>query len=169
MCLPTATSRRLSPPLLLFCGCVAAVAAAVLRRSLPAAAASTALTPPLKRCQLCGTTAGEAVESLSLVYSGKCQVTVDNRFLGEVNGGQYIGEMAYFTGEPASATVVAQNNVCVIQWPIETVRRLAHSHGHTSCAQAFAMLPSQFCRDLAGKLAVFNKTLDNTLNEEEAE
>ena len=76
-------------------------------------------------------------------------------FVGEVKAGQYIGEMAYFTREPASASVRARTTMILLEWDIAEVRHLAnhHSHSNPSQAEAFSMLPSLFCRDMATRLA----------------
>ena len=75
-------------------------------------------------------------------------------FVGEVKAGQYIGEMAYFTREPASASVRARTTMILLEWDIAEVRHLAnhHSHNNPAQAEAFAMLPSLFCRDMANRL-----------------
>ena len=71
-----------------------------------------------------------------------------------VKAGQYIGEMAYFTREPATASVRARTTMILLEWDIAEVRHLAnhHSHNNPAQAEAFAMLPSLFCRDMANRL-----------------
>lgn len=73
--------------------------------------------------------------------------------VGTVVSGQYIGEMAYFTREAASASVKASKVMTLIEWDIEEVRHLATHAGHSVQSEAFGMLPALFCRDMANKLA----------------
>ena len=100
---------------------------------------------------------GEEVEFLSLIYSGECSVTAGGIHIANVGAGQYIGEMAFFTRDPASASLWANNNVVIIQWNLEDIRQLSVSLKRDVQAQAFAMLPAQFCKDLTHKLAGINK------------
>ena len=100
---------------------------------------------------------GEDVKKLSLVYSGECSVTANDVPVAIVGPGQYIGEMAFFTREPASASLWANNNVVLIQWDLEEVRDLSVSVKRDHQSQAFAMLPAQFCKDLTQKLIGVNK------------
>eukprot|EP00948_MAST-09A_sp_MAST-9A-sp1_P002997 g2997.t1 len=95
---------------------------------------------------------GKPVEYLYLLWAGEAAIERGEMIIASVSRGQYLGEMAFFTGENASATVRCEQNCQLLRFPLQEIRKLQHSHDHSVKAQAFAMLPSLFCKDMAEKI-----------------
>lgn len=55
-------------------------------------------------------TKGDRSNSLYVVIRGRFLVSTSDRFIAEIKEGEPIGELAFFTGEPRSATVIAARN-----------------------------------------------------------
>lgn len=68
--------------------------------------------------------AGEAQRDLVLVLSGEVVVRKDGQELARLQRGQFVGEMSFISGEPASADVVAAGRVEYMAWPQDKVRAL---------------------------------------------
>jgi len=60
---------------------------------------------------------GEPGESMFIIASGRAVVALepDRREVATIEGGGYFGEMSLLTGEPRSATVVAESDVAVLE------------------------------------------------------
>jgi len=100
---------------------------------------------------------GEPVESLVLIHSGWANVVgPEGKVVAQVGEGQFLGEMAFFTDEAASATIKADGLMTVVKWDLKEVKHHSHSHHHSETASAFKKLPSLFCRDLAAKMKAAN-------------
>lgn len=99
---------------------------------------------------------GEPVEYLWLVFDGTLGIFLDDRdtssSIASLRKGQFIGEMAYFTGEHASASVRSTTAAALIRWDMHLVHKKVHTHSHSPEASAFRKLPSHFCRDLTRKM-----------------
>jgi lysophospholipid hydrolase len=72
---------------------------------------------------------GETGQCLYIVVSGRLQVTVTDthgqeRVIGEIGRGESVGEMALFTGERRSASVVASRDSVLLQFPNTEFARL---------------------------------------------
>jgi CRP-like cAMP-binding protein len=102
-------------------------------------------------------TAKEPVEYLILIHSGFANVMKDGKVVAQVGEGQFLGEMAYFTEESASATIEADGMMTIVKWKMSEVKKHSHSHHHSEKASAFKKLPSLFCRDLASKMKAANE------------
>ena len=70
----------------------------------------------------CFVSKDEPLESLVLIFSGKANVEIDEQQVGELNAGQFIGEMSYFTDDVAEANVVATQETQYISWPKAKLR-----------------------------------------------
>ena len=57
---------------------------------------------------------GDKSDSLYVVVRGRFLVQADDRLIAEIKEGEPIGELAFFTGEPRTATVVAGRNSQVL-------------------------------------------------------
>lgn len=57
---------------------------------------------------------GDKSDRLYVVMRGRFLVMADDRLIAEINEGEPIGELAFFTGEPRTATVVAGRNSQVL-------------------------------------------------------
>ena len=101
---------------------------------------------------------GEEVVHMSMIFQGQGEIRIDGKqsVLAQIGPGSWVGEMAFFTGELASATVCAAKPTLIIRWEIEQVKKLLQLPGRSYKAQAFAKLPSHFCADLARKVKQYN-------------
>ena len=70
----------------------------------------------------CFVSKDKPLERLILIYSGKADVEVDGKKVGELNAGQFIGELSYFTDEVAAANVVATEATRYVSWPKERLK-----------------------------------------------
>lgn len=109
--------------------------------------------------------AGEVVDDLILIHSGWANVLKDGKVVAQVGEGQFLGEMAFFTDEPASATIKADGMMTIVKWKLQEVKKHSHSHHHSETASAFKKLPSLFCRDLASKMKAANEANEARKNE----
>jgi CRP-like cAMP-binding protein len=66
----------------------------------------------------------QPVPALMLISSGHGAVEVDGRRVAEVSSGQFVGEMGFLTGQPASARVVAGSPTDYLAWPAARLRVL---------------------------------------------
>ncbi|MCA9235050.1 MAG: cyclic nucleotide-binding domain-containing protein [Planctomycetales bacterium] len=67
---------------------------------------------------------GDIVHGLWLLTEGAAVVEVDGRRVTEIGAGEFVGEMALLTGEPASATVLARPGVEYVAWEAKDLRGL---------------------------------------------
>jgi len=93
------------------------------------------------------TTEGEPVEKLSFVTNGSVTVSKQGRRT-EIPARIFVGEIAYATGRPASATVEVTPGTVWIEWDQEKLRRLARRFPSLGVA-----LVAQFNVDLLDKVA----------------
>ena len=89
---------------------------------------------------------GEEVEHMSMIFQGQAEIRIDGKqsVLAQIGPGSWIGEMAFFTGELASATVCAAKPTLLIRWEIDQIKKLLLLPGRSYKSQAFAKLPSHF-------------------------
>ena len=71
---------------------------------------------------------GEEGDSLFVVLSGSLEVEVDRRKVGGLTGGEFFGEMSLLTGEKRRATVVAAEEVRLIEVSKEALLPVISSH-----------------------------------------
>jgi hypothetical protein len=62
------------------------------------------------------------LERLSVVADGKARVEKGERTVAELEGGRFIGERSYLTGEAPSVRVVADAGLRVVHWPTKALR-----------------------------------------------
>ena len=65
----------------------------------------------------CFVTRGTALDRLILIHSGKADVVLEGVKVDELQAGQFIGELGYFTDEVAAANVVANEATRYVAWP----------------------------------------------------
>ncbi len=70
------------------------------------------------------TARGQALDELTLICHGACEVRVDDRVVATLRDGQFIGEMAYVSGRPASADAVAVAPTRLVVWAHGPLRAL---------------------------------------------
>ena len=62
------------------------------------------------------------LEKLILIYSGNANVEIDDKKIGQLHAGQFIGELSYFTDEVAAANVVATEAIRYVSWPKDRLK-----------------------------------------------
>lgn len=82
----------------------------------------------------CFVSRNEPLENLILIYSGKADVELDGRKLGELNAGQFIGELSYFTDEVAAANVIATQSTRYVSWPRARLKKYLDSNSDLRAA-----------------------------------
>ena len=90
---------------------------------------------------------GKPIEAVSLIVRGKVRVTRDERLLGELVTGNFVGSALLLSGAPADITAVAIEPVRTMRWDVETLERYLSAN-----PEVRIMLQDHLARDLAGKL-----------------
>ena len=92
-------------------------------------------------------TAGDTQADLMLVLNGKADVIRDGKNIATLERGQFIAEISYITGKPASADVIPQGAFTYYIWDRSTLDKLRKSRPAT-----MGKLNSILTLDMAGKL-----------------
>jgi CRP-like cAMP-binding protein len=71
---------------------------------------------------------GEGTRSLCFVVSGTLQIQSDGRILDTATAGQCLGEFAFLTGEPRSATLLARTDSEVLELSYESMDAVIEAH-----------------------------------------
>jgi len=98
---------------------------------------------------------GEPVSELALICQGEADVEVSGESVARIAGGSFVGEMAFATGHPASATVTAARPVRAFVFEMDALRKLVESDESVASA-----LHNVVGRDLAAKLRTRNDAAD---------
>jgi hypothetical protein len=93
----------------------------------------------------------EPVTHLVLVCTGKANVDVDGHIVAHLHDGAFVGEMAFVTGNPASATVTVDAPTRAFVFDIPALRKLA-----TNDELVAGAIHRVIGRDMAGKIQVRN-------------
>ena len=110
-------------------------------------------------------THGQQVQRLLFATHGKIKiVNGDGGFIARFDiseiGCQWLGEMAYYTSDPASASLIVESQTArFMSWDMKTVRHMSHSHSHSVESVVFRQLPSLFAAQLAGRTARLSQDL----------
>ena len=99
------------------------------------------------------TRAGEPVRELTLLCDGAATVDVTGHVVARLSNGAFVGEMAFVTGNPASATVTVERPTRAFVFDMEKLRKLVE--GDETVATAIHRVVG---RDLAVKLRLLNET-----------
>lgn len=97
---------------------------------------------------------GEVPARLSVLARGAADVTLNGKAVARLREGQFVGELAYLTGEPATATVVAVRPSRVLAWRREDLQRWLGDQ-----PQLRSVLYAAIGTDLADKIASANLQL----------
>jgi hypothetical protein len=96
------------------------------------------------------TTRGKPVERMVLVSDGIAEVLVDDKVVAYCRRGDFVGEIAFLNGTPATATVRTAEHTRSLAWEFEALRALLTKHP-----------------ELRGAVqVVFNKNLIGKLNDQ---
>jgi CRP-like cAMP-binding protein len=71
---------------------------------------------------------GELSRSLCFIVNGTLEIQADGRVLDTATAGQCLGEFAFFTGEPRSATLVARDDSEILELSHESMQKALESH-----------------------------------------
>jgi CRP-like cAMP-binding protein len=71
---------------------------------------------------------GEQTRSLCFVVSGTLQIQSDGKILDTATAGQCLGEFAFLTGEPRSATLIARSKSEVLELSYESMESVVEAH-----------------------------------------
>ena len=82
----------------------------------------------------CFVSKDEPLEKLILIYSGKANVELDGKKVGELHAGQFIGELSYFTDEVAAANVIATESTRYVSWPKDRLKRFLDNNSDLRAA-----------------------------------
>ncbi len=89
----------------------------------------------------------ETPADLVLLFRGHANVLRDGKLIASVGDATFLGEMAYLTGEVASASVVSSAPGVVVRWPVAPLRKLARK-----APAVERSLQSSLTRDVIDKL-----------------
>lgn len=90
---------------------------------------------------------GKSVDAISLVVSGKVQVTSAGKVLGELGPGDIVGSALLLSGAAADVEAVTVGPVRAVRWEVGTLERYLYANPETRIA-----LQRHLAQDLAGKL-----------------
>lgn len=90
-------------------------------------------------------------QRLKFVVDGIANITRNNKHLGKVGKGDFLGEMSYLTGQSASASVIAETTMRYLAFDRDVLK----DHLTKNPEVRFA-LESSFNRNLVGKLVKTN-------------
>lgn len=94
----------------------------------------------------------EDIEKLILLIKGKCDIIIQEKKIALIEDYTFIGEMGFLSGEPASATVIAEEECRVLIWDKEELLAvMKKDSGINVCMQAI------FTSDIINKLRKQNK------------
>jgi CRP-like cAMP-binding protein len=100
------------------------------------------------------TTENKALEKIFFICTGSASVTIGGREISSLGKGNFVGEVAFLTGQPATATVVAQSDVRALVF--EKGRLNLFFNNETEVAGLIYQLLG---RELAHKMKVSNSLL----------
>ncbi len=94
------------------------------------------------------TTQGAPVVRILLISEGAAQVVIDGTVAAYCATGDFVGEMAFVSGNPASATVTTMTQTRYLMWRFEELRALIAKHPEIRSA-----LQTVFSKNLIEKLS----------------
>lgn len=95
---------------------------------------------------------GEPVRELVLICTGEATVEAQGNIVAHLRGGAFVGEMAFVSGNPASATVVVSHTMRAFVFDMAKLRKLEETDDLVAVA-----IHRVVGRDLAAKLKVKNE------------
>lgn len=102
------------------------------------------------------TVQGEPVSRIVVITDGATSVEVDNRVVAYCRQGDFVGEMAFVSGNPATATVRTIAATRYLMWRFVDLKQLISKHPDISTA-----LQSVFNRNLIEKLSRDGSSTDS--------
>ena len=90
---------------------------------------------------------GDNQENLMLVLNGTAEVIRDDKKIATLERGQFIAEISYITGKPASADVLVPNDLTFYVWDKKSLNELRKKNSNI-----MQKLDHILTLDMAGKL-----------------
>ena len=90
---------------------------------------------------------GETQENLMLVLNGTAEVIRNDKKIATLERGQFIAEISYITGKPASADVLVSNDLTYYVWDKKSLSELRKKNSNI-----MRKLDHILTLDMAGKL-----------------
>lgn len=103
------------------------------------------------------TTEGEAVNELVLICEGEATVRAHGNVVAHLRDGAFVGEMAFVSGKPASATVTVEHPTRAFVFDMKNLRKLVETDEVVAVA-----LHRVVGRDLAQKLQARNEEAEGS-------
>jgi hypothetical protein len=99
-------------------------------------------------------TENEALETIYVICAGGARVMVGGREVSRLEKGSFVGEAAFLTGKPATATVIADGEMRALAFGGEKLRQFFDRDGEVA-----GLIYQLLGRELAGKIKVSNALL----------
>lgn len=100
------------------------------------------------------TTEQKDLSKLFFMCSGTAKVTIGGREISQLVPGNFIGEVAFLTGKPATATVIAETNLRTISFSKEKLNQFIAGESEVA-----SLIYQLLGRELADKIKVSNHLL----------
>ena len=98
------------------------------------------------------TTQHKPVDELYFICSGQLSVQVDDKIMARLEKGSFVGEIAYLTGNAATATVVVEEPCRILAFSRARLAKVVASDSHIS-----GIIYQMLGRDLAMKMGQSNR------------
>jgi len=96
---------------------------------------------------------GKSLEAISLIVRGKVRVTRDERVLGDLVAGNFVGSALLLSGAQADIDATVVEPVRTMRWEVATLERYLSANPETRI-----VMQHHLARDLAGKLERMDKS-----------
>jgi hypothetical protein len=96
---------------------------------------------------------GKSLEAISLIVRGKVRVTRDERVLGDLVAGSFVGSALLLSGAQADIDATVVEPVRTMRWEVATLERYLSANPETRI-----VMQHHLARDLAGKLERLDKS-----------
>ena len=93
----------------------------------------------------------EALEKLYFICDGRVSVTISSRAVSQLEQGNFVGEVAFLTERPATATVVAETPVRALAFDRDTLKQFFKNE-----TEVAGLIYQLIGRELAHKIKVSN-------------
>ena len=96
----------------------------------------------------------EALKTMFFVCSGHARVMIGGREVSRLEKGSFVGEVAFLTDKPATATVIAEDGMRALAFDGNVLRQFFHKE-----TEVAGLIYQLLGRELANKIKVSNTLL----------
>jgi CRP-like cAMP-binding protein len=96
----------------------------------------------------------EALERIFFICSGHARVTIGGREVSHLEKGSFVGEVAFLTDKPATATVIAEGDMRALAFDRGELRQFFHKE-----TEVVGLIDQLLGRELANKIKISNRLL----------